>query len=217
MTQGLIKDQSLYEKAYDVIKSKILSSEFPAGFRLQEEFLIKLLGVSKTPIKLALAKLEQEGLVNNIPRKGMYVIELTHEMVIEVYTLREVLEGLAARLAAKNISGKNIEKLRNILSQFIPNLEKMSLEAYLELDERFHEVIINASRHHRLQQFLNHLYDIIRLFKLKAANLPGRRKKAYKEHHEIFEALEKREPFKAEETMRHHIQKVVEELIVSAR
>ena len=99
MQSQIVKPPSLNEIAYQFIRNKIITGEFAPGFRLKEDFLIKMLDMSKTPIKLGIAKLEQEGLITSIPRRGSYVITLTREDINEIFLLREVLEGLAARLA----------------------------------------------------------------------------------------------------------------------
>ena len=208
-----IINQSINEKTYQAIKSNILSSEFPPGSRLQEEHLVNLLGVSKTPIKLALTKLEQDGLVHVIHRRGAFVVELTIEMAKEIYSLREILEGLASRLATSNLSQKNKKELRNIIDQLSYKNKKMLIEEYIKLDERFHGIILSASNHKRLQQYIINSFDLIRLFKLKTASLPGRQKESFNEHKKIFMALEKNDPAKAEAAMRDHIRKISESLI----
>jgi DNA-binding GntR family transcriptional regulator len=205
-----IKDLSLYEQAYQAIKSNILESEFLPGTRLQEEYLVNLFGISKTPIKMALSKLEQEGLVTVIHRRGTFVVDLTLEKIIEIYSLREVLEGLAARLAAKNLSKTEILTLGNIVKNFetLSTKDKKDLKEYLKLDERFHLIILNSSHHQMLQQAMANIFDLIYMFKLKTATLPNRRKESPEEHREIFKALERQNPQKAEAAMRAHIQKI---------
>lgn len=213
-----LQHTSLNEMAYEVIKEKIVNGELPAGSRLQEDFLVNMLGASKTPIKLALTKLEQNGLVSTIPRRGTYVIKLTAEIAREIYSLREMLEGLAARLAAQNISAKDISRIRNIVSKMKVNsentpLDSRGLKSYLEIDEKFHDVILKASSHHLLQESLKPLFDMITMSKSKAVMVTGRLKKAYEEHLIIFEAINKRDSEKAEKSMRYHIQRVMKDIL----
>jgi DNA-binding GntR family transcriptional regulator len=210
MPAGKIKDRSLYEKAYHAIKSNILKSEFLPGSRLQEEYLVNLFGISKTPIKMALSKLEQEGLVSVVHRRGTFVVDLTTEKIREIYSLREVLEGLAARLAAKNLSKSEIHELRNIVEKIEcgNNENEMDLKQYIEQDERFHVIILEASNHQMLQQSIANIFDLSHMFKLKSATLPGRQKESSEEHKKILAALEKRDSQKAEAVMRAHIQKI---------
>lgn len=209
----VVKYQGLNEIVYDTIKEKIITSEFSSGQRLQEEHLVELLGASKTPIKIALAKLEQEGLVQTIPRRGTYVIELNNKMMIEIYSLREVLEGLAAREAAKSMTTKTLNRLEKNLSEFDPNRKDISLELYLELDETFHQAIIKGAKHNYLEETLERLFNIITIFKLRAASVRQNSVNPYNEHLQILEALMARDSKKAEEAMRFHIREVMEVLV----
>jgi DNA-binding GntR family transcriptional regulator len=202
-----IISQSINEKTYQAIKSNILGLEFPPGSRLQEEHLVNFLGVSKTPIKLALTRLEHDGLVYVIHRRGTFVSELTIDMAKEIYSLREVLEGLAARLATGNMTQKAIRELNNILDQVSSKNKNLLIEEYIKLDEKFHEIILDASNHKRLQQNIINLFDLIRLFKLKTASLPGRQEESFNEHKKIFFAIENHDPDKAETAMRDHVKK----------
>ena len=205
----VVKYQSLNKIVYDAIKEKIITSEFSSGQRLQEEYLVKVLGASKTPIKIALARLEQEGLVQTIPRHGTYVIELTDEMMVEIYSLREALEGLAAREAALKLTSNVLDKLRDNLSKFDLKRNDISLDTYLELDERFHQTIIQGAKHHYLEEALSRLFNIINIFKLRAASVRQNSENPYHEHLNIFKALEARDSEKAEEAIRFHIRQVM--------
>jgi DNA-binding GntR family transcriptional regulator len=209
----VIEYRGLNEVVYDAIKERIIASKFSSGFRLQEEHLVKLLGTSKTPIKIALAKLEQEGLVETIPRRGTYVIELTNEMMIEIYSLREVLEGLAARVAAQKVTSNFLEKMWDDLSKFDPKQNDISLNRYLKLDERFHKSIIQRAKHRYLEEALKRLFDIINMFKLRAASVRHKSIEPYNEHIKIFKALQARDPELAEEAMRFHIRQVIQVLL----
>ena len=209
----VLKHRSLNEKVYETIKEKIISSEFPSGFRLQEEHLVKMLGTSKTPIKIALAKLEQEGFVHTIPRRGTYVIKLTPEMMVEIYSLREVLEGFGARLATKNLTAGELEKMNENLSKFDPKMNKISLKRYLELDRWFHLSILTGAKHRYLEEALNRLYDIINMFKLRAASVRQNSGQPYREHMRIYQALKARDSALAEDAMRFHIRQVMQVLL----
>ena len=102
---------NLSERAYFRIKKMISDYRFSPGSRLNVEQLARDLGTSRTPIWEAVRRLEQEGLVKNIPNRGVFLVELTHEAAIELYTVREVLEGMAARLAVERISDKALDKM----------------------------------------------------------------------------------------------------------
>jgi DNA-binding GntR family transcriptional regulator len=208
----VLEYRGLNEVVYDSIKEKILSSDFPSGHRLQEEHLVKIIGTSKTPIKIALAKLEQEGLVQTIPRRGTYVLELTEKMMVEIYTLREVLEGLAARGAAIKITDNVLKKIKDNLSKFDPKQNNITLKRYLELDGWFHQTIIKEATHSYLEDSLKRLFDVINMFKLRAASVRQNSGDPYREHLKIFKAVEARDPGAAEESMRFHIRQVMQVL-----
>ncbi len=209
----VVEYQSLNEIVYDAIKEKIINSEFSSGQRLQEEYLVKELGASKTPIKIALAKLEQEGLVQTIHRRGTYVIELTNEMMLEIYSLREVLEGLAAKETAQKLNSNVLDKLKDNLSNFDTKRNDIPLERYLELDEQFHRTIIQGAKHHYLEEALSRLFNIINIFKLRAASVRQNSENPYNEHLKIFEAIAARDSEEAEEAIRFHIRQVMQVLL----
>ena len=209
----LLQHPSLNDKIYETLRDMIIEGELKPGSRLREDILVNMLGSSKTPIKLAVVRLEQDGLVKSIPRRGSYVIELTEDMTREIYSLREVLEGLAARLAAQNISERQIERLRKILPKMESRLKKSNYAGFVNHDEEFHDIIRKASDHDRLIRLLQSLFYIIKMFKLRTSTLTGRIDKAYREHQLIFKALSARNPQAAEDAMRNHIRDVMKDLI----
>lgn len=212
----ILKRESLNEKVYEAIKGKVITSEFPPRYRLQEEQLVNMFGTSKTPIKIALAKLEKEGLVQTIPCRGTYVIELTVQMMSEIYSLREMLEGLAARLASQNLSASDLEEMRDNLSKFDPANSDLSLRHYLDLDSTFHMTILQGARNRYLEEALQLLYDKINMSKLKAASERQKSGEPYREHLEILKAIEARDPALAESAMRFHIQQVMKSLMMKS-
>lgn len=204
---------NLDEVAYQYLREKIIEGELPPGTRLKEEGLINMVGISKTPIKLALARLEQAGLVKTIPRRGSYVIELTAELAVEVYTLKEVLEGLAARLAAQSMTPEDIDYLKRILST-ISNMETTTPESYTESDASFHGSILEASGHRLLQEAIKPLFDIIAMFRSRITFVSDRRKRGYEEHMRILKAIEDRDPERAEQSMRLHLRRAMEDVLL---
>ena len=206
----MLAHRNLNQRAYEVIKENIIKSKFSSGSKLGEDFLVNELGISKTPIKLALVRLEQENLVENKPYKGSYVVELNAENLRQLYTLREVLEGLAAQLAAKNISEHDLKKMKKNLTKFNPSSGNLPLKLYLETDAKFHQIIVTASGNPYLQESLERQYDLIKMYKLKIASKRLNTNESYLEHLEIFEAIEARKPEIAERAMRHHIKRGTE-------
>jgi DNA-binding GntR family transcriptional regulator len=149
---------NLSERAYFRIKKMISDLRFSPGSRLNVELLARDLGTSRTPVWEAVRRLEQEGLVKNIPNRGVFLVELTHKTAIELYMVREVLEGMAARLAVQGISDKAIEKMEKMLREQEKIVAEEDLVAYSKSDfdmritpiltELFndHQMIVRAMR-----------------------------------------------------------------------
>ena len=156
---GFIKYVGVNEAVYENIKNMILTGDLLPGTKLKENFLCEKLGASKTPIKIALAKLEQDGLVNSAPRKGAFVIELDRKKVSEIYLIRSVLEGLACNLAAKNISKKNINILEKLLNAMKVEVGNRNSSSFLNLDEKFHSKILEIANISLLKDQLNNIYS----------------------------------------------------------
>lgn len=203
----------LNEVAYKAIREKIITGEFTPGLRLKEEFLVNMLGISKTPIKLGIAKLEQDGLVKSVPRRGSYVIEMSPEDIIEVFSLRGVLEGLAASLALKNISEHKINALDRIQQQMNADIGNLSIGSYVENDAKFHNLIIETSGHKMLRECLNPILNKIEMLKYRSASSIERRKEACQDHLAIVAAFREKNKVHAERAMRLHLQKSMKAVV----
>lgn len=213
MENQLLRHPSLNEIAYDFIKERIITGAFAPGFRLKEELLVKMLGISKTPIKLGIAKLEQEGLVDIIPRRGSYVIALTREDIKEIFLLREVLEGLAARLAIQHLSNDDIDRLKQIQSDINGDADVSDIQQHIRFDDRFHGTIIQAAGHRLLTESLNPILNKIEIVKYRTAVSVDRRAETVREHSAIIKALEDRDENAAESAMRRHLQNAMKAAI----
>lgn len=207
-----LQHRGLNEKVYQLLKDMIINGELSPGIRLQEDFLVEKIGTSKTPIKMALAKLENEGLILRVPRRGTYVTEINQEAARNVYLVREMLEALAARLSASNLTEEEMGYLRNLLLKMEDKLEQNKYRDFVTLDEEFHKIIIASAKHDLLSKILSDLFNIIKMFKLRSASLSGRTRKAFQEHKKLLSALERRDPNDSENAMREHIQKVMKDV-----
>ena len=123
--------------------------------------LAEELGVSRTPIREAIRKLELEGLVLMVPRKGAYVATFSMKDVVEVFEIRGALEGLAAALAAERITDEELEELQRQLVKSSELIEQADLNGMVEVDTGFHQILYQASRNQRLAQIINNLRDQI--------------------------------------------------------
>lgn len=193
------------EAAYSAVKQVLLSTKYSPGGRVDIEELCRDLGVSRTPVFDALNRLEAEGLVEIVPRKGVYLVTLSEEKARELYVVREILEGMATKLAAKNLTEKHIEQLRKALEKQSSCLAKNDTEGYASATIKFHNTIVEAAGNKTLERILNAVYSQMEALRLRTLYLPKRLRQSFAEHERIFEALLKRNPENSERVAREHI------------
>ena len=203
-----IESPNLRERVYEILKRAILFQEIHPGEKIDEEDVAKQLGVSRTPIRESLCRLENEGIVKIIPRRGAFVVKHSKESIIEILLVREVLEGFSARLAVGHIDERTIEEMRSFFRDFSEaNIRDRSKE-YAQADLKFHTLIVKKSQNSWLMSIMNILNDHIQMLRLRTVALEGRPEHSLLEHRKIIEALERRNPSLAESLMRKHIQNV---------
>lgn len=202
-----IVSTSLSSEAFEKVREAITSGEFKPGDRLSEAELARQLGISRGPLREALGRLEGR-LVMRTPRIGVRVITFSRDDLESLYITREALEGMAARLAAERMPDNNLRDLRKLLESHSHKPEVAAGEAYLQRskDEDFHFSIIRTARCDRLERLLmDEIYYQLRIQRQISSTQPGRTQAALDEHHSIVEALESRDPARAEQVMRAHI------------
>jgi len=200
---------SLSERAYLRIKKMISDYRFSPGSRLNVEHLARDLGTSRTPVWEAVRRLEQEGLAKNIPNRGVFLVELTREAAIELYTVREVLEGMAARLAVQRISDKTLEKMERLLRAQERIVAEEDLVAYSKSDFDFHACIYAACGNAILREMLESIKEKVRPIAMQITPIL---KELFNDHHTIVRALRLRDPLLAEMAFREHNQRVLKRL-----
>lgn len=195
--------RNLKGEVYKIVRAGIADRTLSPGARLTETDLVKRLGVSRTPIREALNQLAKEGMVEIIPRKGTFVKHHNPEEVVEIIALREVLEGLAARLAAVRLTEADIDAMEAGLERY--HSGEMT---YSKVDRLFHDRIVTASGMPRLHTLINNLYDSLQMTNVLAAayKTPGRIEESLAEHRGILEAFRQRDPHLAEKRSRQHLQ-----------
>jgi len=198
----------LRDIVFDAIKEAILTGRLKPGERLMEVQLAEEMGVSRTPVREAIRKLELEGLVVMVPRKGAYVSGLTLKDVAEVFEIRSSLEGLAAALAAERITEDEIKSLDKILSDITQASEKGDTETVIKKDMEFHQVLFSASRNQRLAQIINNLKEQIDRFRIQSFSNPVRVKSVLSEHKGIIDAIKQGDAENAEKLAKAHIYEV---------
>ena len=190
---------------YTSIEDKIISGEYRAGEQITEMRLSGELGVSRTPVREALAMLEKDGLVELIPNKGAVVRGISQSDLIDIYAIRKRLEGLCAELCAERISDKGKKELSDIveLSEFY--LSKKDSEKLSALDSRFHACIYENCGSRMLGKILSDLHRVIGAYRRRSLDNPDRVGRSVAEHREIFEAIASKDAARAEELMSAHI------------
>lgn len=203
---------SLKDKAYEAIKEAILTLKLQPGTPLVETQLAEELGISKTPIRAALEELERERLVTRILFKGTYVTEVTVKDLVEIFQLRAVLEGLAARLAAPLFSAQELDHIEQNLAAAEAALARGDPARCSEFGKKIHDAIIDKADNERLLLFTRNLDDNLQRFRTLSDQISGRLNKSVTEHRRLLEALRRRDPLAAEQAMRDHLLSVLQDL-----
>ncbi|GAV25578.1 GntR family transcriptional regulator [Carboxydothermus islandicus] len=203
----------LRELVFETLREAIINGVLKPGERLMEVQLAEELGVSRTPVREAIRKLELEGFVVMIPRKGAYVAGISLKDVADVFEVRAALESLAAGLAAERITDEEIEELERVLVKQQSLAESDRLEDIIRADTDFHDVLYRASRNERLIQIVSHLREQIQRFRTASLSQPGRMRIALEEHKEIVEAIAERNVEKAQALAREHIENAEQSMI----
>ncbi|MHB8066080.1 MAG: GntR family transcriptional regulator [Ruminiclostridium sp.] len=182
----------LREVIFNSLREAIIIGELRPGERLMEVQLAEKMGVSRTPVREAIRKLELEGLVDMIPRKGAHVAELSVKDIMDVLEVRASLDGLATALAAERITDDELKELRFINGQFSSYIEKENLNGSIKKDAEFHDIIYRASRNDKLQTILNNLREQVQRFRVIYLKDYSSPKNLIKEHNDIFDAVSTR-------------------------
>jgi DNA-binding GntR family transcriptional regulator len=183
----------------------IAARRFSSGIWINVEELTKELGVSRTPIRQAMKQLEAEGLVTHLPNRGIRMAEMTLEMARDLYEVREVLEGLAAGLAAENISAASLTGLRKILAEQSVLIKKKDLLPYSLSDFNFHQIIYEACGNRLLKEQLEQIKGRSRPLVCDITSILG---ELYRDHQNLVQAFKVRDALEAKEVMTQHNQRM---------
>lgn len=203
----------LRDVVFETLRQAILRGELKPGERLMEIHLAQKLGVSRTPVREAIRKLELEGLVLMIPRKGAVVAEITVTDLEDVLEVRIALEELAVKLAIKNMTSERLQEMRQIQEEFIRTLHGDDVGACAEADMRFHEAIYDATGNGRLVQILNSLREQMYRYRMEYLKDRHTYTALTKEHEEILTALEQKNENVAIEAIKRHINRQKEHIV----
>ncbi len=209
MISGLTIEENAYLPLRDVVfqtlRQAILKGDLQPGERLMEMKLAERLGVSRTPIREAIRKLELEGLVVMIPRKGAAVANITEKDTKDVLEVRRTLEMFAVEVACDRITKEQLERLKEAARAFEGFKGSMDLIHIAETDMNFHEIIYEATHNDRLVQMLNNLRENMYRYRIEYLKDSNYYDSLVREHQAILEAIERKEKEKARIYMRDHI------------
>lgn len=196
---------TLRAKVFYHIRNDILNGVYKPGEVLVEKKLCEALGVSRTPIREAMMQLELEGLVQSVPNKGVIVRGISTKDIEEIYAIRMMIEGFAARLAAENITKEDLDELKEVVDFQEFYTTKKDKDHLIKFDLRFHEIIVRAAGSNplmHLQRTFNHYVQKIRVSSYKT---PLRAQEALKEHKAILEVIMNKDARLAEKLTVEHI------------
>jgi DNA-binding GntR family transcriptional regulator len=202
---------SLKEHIYDVLKDGIMAMDIyakDATLKLDERQLSEQLNISRTPIREALARLEQEGLVRVIPRRGVFILRKSVDQILEMITVWAALESMAARLVTERADDADIESLRKLLASFSQDEAKTHLDEYSEANIRFHRRILELSGCNLLVSMADGLFMHMRAIRARTMTEDDRVQRSIVDHKHIIDAIEERDAELAERLVRQHTMKL---------
>lgn len=195
----------LRDVVFNTLRQAILKGELAPGERLMEIQLAEKLGVSRTPIREAIRKLELEGLVLMIPRKGAEVARISEKSLKDVLEVRRSLEELAIELACQRMSDEDMRDLERAEDAFMEAVRAGTPMEIAETDEAYHDVIYNCTKNARLVQILNNLREQMYRYRLEYIKDEDKRQILLIEHGKILKALKGRHVAEAKKAVREHI------------
>ena len=205
--------ENLDQKAYEILKTMITERQILPGEKIPQEKLARELGISRTPLVSALKFLEHEKLVESKPRRGYFVRLFSKQEMVSIFELREVLEGLAAKRAATNITDKQIEILNDFFKPFAESTNITDFRAYAKEDRRFHNYITEIGAKEFLKSILQTYNFITASYQyLSTEGLVRPPNETIEEHLSVIKAIGSRDPVAAEELMRLHLNKTIAHL-----
>lgn len=203
----------LRELVLEAIREAIINGNLKPRERLMEIQLAEELGVSRTPVREALRKLELEGFIVMVPRKGAYVADFSFKDIADIFEIRAALEGLAAALAAERITDEELENMERLLVEKAEAITQQDIEKLVKVDTKFHDALYQASRNERLTTIISNLREQIQRFRSTSLANPGRGKISLDEHRDIVEAIQARDVQQARQAAQNHIENAENSMI----
>jgi DNA-binding GntR family transcriptional regulator len=203
-----VQHENLDQKVYSILKDMIMERQLLPGQKISQEKLARDLGISRTPLIGALKFLEQDKLVESVPRRGFFVRLFSKEEMVSIFELREVLEGLAARRAAARITDFEIMEIDAFFKHFAKQKNISDYKEYAREDRRFHSFVINVGAKEFLKSIMQTTNIISFSYQvLHTEGLVRPPNETIQEHLAVIEAIKKRDSEAAENLMRQHFKK----------
>lgn len=196
-------DKSLGETVFEILKAAMSEGLLQPGERLREDDLANRLNVSRTPIREALNRLVERKLVEPAGGRGLIIRRLSYSEAVELYAMREIIEGAATRLAAQNATPAEVELLKTLNASFAE--KGLSAREYAKRNKRFHDAIADAARNRYLYDPLQFIQESLILLGSTTFTVANRQHNAVEEHQKMIDAIVKKDPERAEEAARLHI------------
>jgi len=198
--------EPLREVVSAALREAIRNGVLLPGERLMEIQLSEELGVSRTPVREAIRKLDQEGYIVMMPRRGAYVASITIRDINEIFEIRRALESLSSSLAAERISADELETLQRLLVEIGRYIKAKNMEKIVETDIKFHDMLYQASRNERLVGIISNLREQLTRFRTLSMSYPGRLEATLKEHKAMVDAIARGDAEAAKEAALSHME-----------
>jgi len=200
-------DLPVREIAYEYLRTSVLSGRLAPGERLIEEYLAEKLGVSRTPVREALHKLESEGLIRALETRGFMVSRDSKEEIEELFDIRAILEGYALRLISEKVSIGFLERLKGFIEKAEESLRNERIDEVFKWNTKFHDTLHEmVAEKKRLHRMIVNVRRYVLRYRKDTLRSPDGARRAVEGHHKILLALELRDPDLCERIMREHIQ-----------
>lgn len=187
------------------LRKAIIKGSLEPGDRLVETYIAENMGVSRTPVREAFRQLEIEGLAENVPRKGTIVKGISKKDILEIYEIREMLEGLSARLACSNISKQQIDDLKEKISKMEQLIDSKDSTGYWKIHGEFHDIIQQTGGNRRLIDQMKQINEYLSDLRTRTLVMDKRRHGAMEEHKKLIKAFEEKDEMLAEKIGREHV------------
>ena len=207
----------LRDVVFNTLRQAILTGELKPGERLMEIHLANKLGVSRTPIREAIRKLELEGLVTMIPRRGAEVAQITEKSMNDVLEVRRALDALCAELACERITEEETEQLHRACEAFETAVKTKDIKKIARADVQLHDIIVQATGNQRLVQLINNLSEQMYRYRFEYIKDTSQHQRLVEEHRIIYESIVKKDRETASQAARVHIDNQKKAIIAQIR